>query len=427
MLPFEREAILTCSGQYGPQDRNHWVIYIGGSNNFFEYKTTLDMLLETPFNAIYSPQVRNDPILFVVQICTAKASYNTLCVYIVIHQDNWGGDSSVPNWAELGTFDMIWDANHNIVHKSVYGMGCNGDYYSTPCNVHDIFFDAPVVPLGGFRFSYINFHVAIDFQRHFDYVLSASTPWIATNPAIDVRMEWTGMWEGYAPPGVSVHVDNINYLESRHSSEGLDIRSFVINDSASDCGDPFTFISDQIIDAIAQTAGSTSFTTRYFSKRSMMKAQNSLTGNCMTNGHSFQPINHVFASRYFNMICHPPEQRKSAEFPRYCLDLQGYESQCFNLNLGIYGVPNDGTGWMVNLYSVCPVQFTGYTEISGEGYCQNNVPPESLLKLPTCPKTEFSSLGIIYPFSTPETSISCKQRSKLYHYYAYVLLSYFCV
>ena len=58
MQPFDREAILSCAGQYGPEDQNHWVVYIGGSNNFFEFKTTLDMLLETPLNSIYSPQVK---------------------------------------------------------------------------------------------------------------------------------------------------------------------------------------------------------------------------------------------------------------------------------------------------------------------------------------------------------------------------------
>jgi len=57
MQPFDRENIFSCAGQYGPEDQNHWVVYIGGSNNFFEYKTTLDVLLETPLNSVYSPQV----------------------------------------------------------------------------------------------------------------------------------------------------------------------------------------------------------------------------------------------------------------------------------------------------------------------------------------------------------------------------------
>jgi hypothetical protein len=147
MQPFNREEILTCARQYGPNDQNHWVVFVGGSNNFFEFKTIIDTLLQTPFDSVYSPQ------------------------------EFWGGGEEVPLWAELGTLDMIWNANHEVIHKSVYGMGCNGDYYASPCNVADIFLNVPVPPQGGFRFSYINFHLAVDFPAMFGHVVGVTSGW----------------------------------------------------------------------------------------------------------------------------------------------------------------------------------------------------------------------------------------------------------
>jgi hypothetical protein len=236
---------------------------------------------------------------------------------------------------------------------------------------------------------------------------------LPTNPAIDVRMEWTGQWGDWDAGGSDVHVANIQYLEGRHQSEGLDIRSYIINDSAGDCDGPYYWVSDHILVAISQTEAFISFPVRYWSKRLMMRQNYELTGICMANGHSLQPINHVFANRYFNLICNPPFENQLVlgyAVPA-CLDLAGYEDQCFNQDMSAYGVPPGGSNWMVNFYSVCPAQFLEIYISIPKGYCPVLTSRE--LELPIClPRVlvdELSStLGVSEYFNTSASQLYSK-------------------
>lgn len=228
-------------------------------------------------------------------------------------------------------------------------------------------------------------------------------------------MEWTGGWGDWDSGGSAVHVANIQYLEGRHQTEGLDIRSFVINDSAGDCGGPYYWVSDDILVAISQTAAFISFSVRYWSKRLMMQQNYELTGICMTNGHSLQPMNHVFANRYFNLICNPPPENQFVlgYVVPACLDLAGSEDQCFNQDMALYGVPPGGSEWMVNIYSVCPVQFLGIHLNIPHGYCPVLTPRNNReLELPIClPRVvdEIScTLGVFEYFNTTASQLYSK-------------------
>ena len=58
MRPFNTaRELLTCGGAFGADDRNHWIIYLGGSNAFSEMKHTVDSIFNWPVGHIYSPEV----------------------------------------------------------------------------------------------------------------------------------------------------------------------------------------------------------------------------------------------------------------------------------------------------------------------------------------------------------------------------------
>ena len=57
LKPYDRLDMMTCNGNFQPTDPPHWIVFIGGSNDYFMVKTMLDMLLDLPNNATYNPQL----------------------------------------------------------------------------------------------------------------------------------------------------------------------------------------------------------------------------------------------------------------------------------------------------------------------------------------------------------------------------------
>ena len=55
LSPYDNnEKIFTCNN---PADnRNRWLVWIGGSNLFFEFKTLIDQLMQFPLNTPYNPR-----------------------------------------------------------------------------------------------------------------------------------------------------------------------------------------------------------------------------------------------------------------------------------------------------------------------------------------------------------------------------------
>lgn len=56
LKPYTREDVMTCSGQVQSDDPPLWMVFIGGSNNYFMVKVILDMLLELSPDAGYDPK-----------------------------------------------------------------------------------------------------------------------------------------------------------------------------------------------------------------------------------------------------------------------------------------------------------------------------------------------------------------------------------
>jgi hypothetical protein len=77
---------------------------------------------------------------------------------------------------------------------------------------------------------------------------------------------------------------------------------------------------------------------------------------------------------------------------------------------------------MVNIYSVCPVQFLDISHASVPGYCPAAAPANVMLALPKCTASEgeVSSLGRIHYFNTTKSAIS----SKIYLLYKNLKLYY---
>lgn len=57
MKPYAREEMMTCGGNFGPTDPPHWLVFIGGSDNYFMLKVILDVLLDLTIDDIYNPQL----------------------------------------------------------------------------------------------------------------------------------------------------------------------------------------------------------------------------------------------------------------------------------------------------------------------------------------------------------------------------------
>ncbi|RYG68504.1 hypothetical protein EON64_05035, partial [archaeon] len=304
-------------------------------------KTMLDTLLEVPTGSIFNPE------------------------------DHW--NSSVPNNSELPLMDFIWDSQHNSIKRRAFDW--YQGKYNFPPDMVEIYMDVPTVSeTGSYRVSYANLHTADEFIARFKNIVHPNSTWLATNPIIDIYFEWSGRWGDWWV-GSDVHIENLQYLNTRIANEGLDIRTFMASDSAFGC-DGTSSTKDNIVAAYETI--DTPFEKFYFSKSEMAKNQLDLSGYCMTNGHALRPLDKVALMRYFNMIC-PVEDGgdddsdDDGELP-ICLTLQNPE-ECFFTDWD----------WSSNLYYVCDATVANITPLPADQYCPydgSSIPP-----LPTCTAT----------------------------------------
>eukprot|EP01031_Cornospumella_fuschlensis_P037082 gene37082-45009_t len=345
--PLDRDKMFTCHGRYSSTSRNHWHIFIGGSNQYMMMKTMLDTLLEIPTGSVFTPE------------------------------DQW--NSSVPNNYELPLMDFIWDADHNSIKRRAFDW-YPGEY-TIPPEMVEIYMDVPTVSdAGSFRVSYANLHTADQFIARFENIVHPNSTWLPTNPIIDIYFEWSGRWGDWWVDE-NVHSQNLEYLNSRIANEGLDIRTFVASDSAFGCDGTSSTKTNLVA---AYEATTTPFEKFYFSKSEMAKNQQDLSGFCMTNGHALRPLDKVALMRYFNMIC--PVEEANDEEPSeeealpICLQIQNPD-ECFFAS----------GDWASNLLYVCEANVVDVAPLPANQYCPydgSNVPA-----LPTCKAT--SGAGVV--------------------------------
>jgi hypothetical protein len=378
MKAYSREQILSCGGK--TSGRNHWVVYVGGSNmvsssylfisisltsflvksgfclviathQFLELKMMLDFLLELPIDAPYSPQ------------------------------DNWDADADVPTWAELGQLDFIWDSDLNPIYRSAYGFYSSQCYYCMRPNAADEFNNVPVPSSGAFRVSYISMHTLNEVIERFSFVVSEDSSWLATNPIIDIRIEWTGFWGDWSISEAEPKAILDHFVELQ-TTTGVDVKTVVFTDSAGDCWGGRYDNAQYVENAIAATVSN--FSAVYFSKRDMMNNQRELTSSCfISGGHAMQPMNHLYMQKYFNIICNGGES-PSPKQANYCMEMTGQE----NIDNCFY---SDGS-WISNMYPVCQVFYLNLTNLP-PNYCYASDAQkiiESAQKLPVCEAVTFS-------------------------------------
>ena len=294
IIPFDREKILTCDGEFSsPDSPNHWIVLMGGSNAYFEVKNLIDILLDLPQGT------RFDPLLLY--------------------------DNNLVNAWDIGSiFDFIWNSSHSVIHKGFFPFQDNS-YFNIPYDTASHFLNVPVPVSGAIRISFLFTHYATNFQSFFDLMVAAGSPWLDTNPAIDVKLEWSGL-HGDDWADKALHVNNILYMNNRKVSEGINIRSFVMTDSAFDCWGKGYDNQYAILDAIDETPSS--FPVSFWSKRTMANQQFELTGFCMTDGHAYPGITHVFTNRYLNQICKPNKGISGLLADEICFDVDS-DPSCF--------------------------------------------------------------------------------------------------
>jgi hypothetical protein len=96
----------------------------------------------------------------------------------------------------------------------------------------------------------------------------------------------------------------------------------------------------------------TTFPKYYFSKQSMQYQQWQLTTKCNAfQGHAVEPMNIVFWTRYFNMVCNPSSPPAYAASIPTCVDLGDYT----NTNSRCYGGAGANNKWMDTIKQVCLV------------------------------------------------------------------------
>lgn len=343
MSPYdENEKIFTCNNL--ADDTNRWLVWIGGSNLFFEYKTLIDQLMQFPLETPYDPQ------------------------------GNWDSSQFCPNWQELGMLDFIWDADRERVYSTAWGMGnCEAtlqtsywdgtscpDYYGQTANAKNIFKNVPAPNSKGmYRLSYLNAHLVTGFPDAFDTVVAHDSLWLVPNPHIDIRFEWAGMWGDFWP-GIGAHAANLNYLNGRVANENLDIVSFVQTDLGNDCSSD---TAQNVLDGFAELGTvQTPYPVYYFSKKHIVYQQYQFSGRCDQNGHALQPMNKIFTNMYFNLICQPdnPLLYTKSGIPA-CFHMTN-PSVCLTNSFTIHNPGNtdlviDKRTLLVNLYSVCEVSY----------------------------------------------------------------------
>jgi hypothetical protein len=129
---------------------------------------------------------------------------------------------------------------------------------------------------------------------------------------------------------------------------GLNIGSFVFTDSGPDCNNGEEPQMQKVKAAL--NAVQTSFPKYYFSKQNMMMSEWQLTGKCNSHGgHTVEPMNMVFWTRYFNLVCNPTTDPAYAASIPACVDLGDYT----NTNDRCYGGSGPNNNWMDNIFQVC--------------------------------------------------------------------------
>jgi hypothetical protein len=139
-------------------------------------------------------------------------------------------------------------------------------------------------------------------------------------------------------------------IHSLNFAIGLNIASFVFTDSGPDCKNGEEAQMQKVKAALAKIT--TTFPKYYFSKQSMMYNQWQLTGKCNAHGgHTVEPMNMVFWTRYFNLVCNPTTAPAYAASIPACVDLGDYT----NTNDRCYGGSGPDNNWMDNIFQVCLV------------------------------------------------------------------------
>jgi hypothetical protein len=178
-----------------------------------------------------------------------------------------------------------------------------------------------------------------------------------------------------------------------------------MTDSAADCGPAYDNV--QYVHLAFQSTY-TDFPKTYFSKRDMMYGQSLVPGGfCMSNGHTLEPLNHVFFQRMMNIMCNDeqPGSSTEAEIP-VCFDVTGYEYQCFQTSY-------DGYQWMANIHYVCPVSYLIVPNSFPDNYCPaTEVSEAATRQLPVCPALLSLSSGEQRSTPSSLSSVAAQQRSR---------------
>jgi hypothetical protein len=131
---------------------------------------------------------------------------------------------------------------------------------------------------------------------------------------------------------------------------GLNIASFVFTDSGPDCNNGEEAQMLKVKGALTNVQ--TTFPKYYFSKQGMIYQQWQLTGKCNAfQGHTVEPMNVVFWTRYFNLVCNPTSPPPYAASIPACVDLGDYT----NTNSRCYGGAGANNKWMDTIMQVCLV------------------------------------------------------------------------
>ena len=366
LVPFDRQRLLSCDGEFNADSNNHWVILLGGSNAYFEAKNLIDVLLNIPGGTNFDP----------------VAMYDSTLVYSY----------------EIGAiFDFVWDSSHDVVHKGFFPMQ-DHNYWILPNDAAELFLNVSVPPKGGFRLSFMATHDACDFQELIKRIVGTNSPWLQTNPVIDVKLEWSfdfgiNNYEtcnseqkdfccAWNPSTKEMIVGHISYLDSLKTNENINFRSLIFTDSAFDCAlEPYSSAS-MIMEAIEETRGTTSIPVNFWSKRVMAGQHASFPGGaCLTDWHAYSSLTHVFTARYFNQICQPPAERSSNANKDSKICLSADPNYCFH----------QPSYWNFNY--ACKIEYLDAVYLEMEGYCQSYPPPA--VALPVCIATPVEGLIVV--------------------------------
>ena len=292
---FSDQEILTCDNRYADTS-GHWVIMIGGSNCFGHFKTLIDR-----FNVGWN------------------------------FSDAESKDDVIDDMTAI--YDVIWDEDHDVIytHREMIDAYIKNDD-SEAMVWHNISEqNMPPPSTGAFRLTFIFSWLLDDlFPRLSGMIESSHSQW--KSAAVDMHIEWSNRWEFRFPSndpskdgdgGVQRFISEIEALEDL----GLtDFRSLTWTDSPRRCKDGVMKIMTNVEKALS--LATISFKTFFWSKHRMILDHEKLTGHCLSDGHSYQAIHHVFIQRYYNTICGQSVSPMSNDTAPVCLDFTNNE-QCF--------------------------------------------------------------------------------------------------